>query len=115
MQCLQLTRRGPPSPPTKWYFNETITLPEKGTEWKINFVLGDSNSYFNLHVRLDQQRVAHLMCYIEINFGGTIGSREVDLYSDSDGWVKSKYRTITFTTPPTGTLLSWLKTNDTPH
>lgn len=115
MQCLQLTRGDPPRVPMKWYFNKTITLPEKGTRWEINFVLGDSNNYFNLHVRLDEQSVKHLMCYIKINFGGTIGSREVDLYSDSDGWVKSAYRTITFDTPPTGTLLSWLKDNATPQ
>lgn len=114
MQCLQLTRGDPPATPLKWHFNQTITLPEKGTTWKINFVLGDSNSYFNLHVILDQQKVTHLMCYTEVNFGGVIGSREVDLYSDSTGWVKSNYRTITFATPPTGTLLSWLKANATP-
>lgn len=115
MQCLQLTRGDPPAVPLKWYFNRTITLPEKGTKWKINFVLGDSNSYFDLHVRLDKQSVAHLMCYAEVNLGGVIGSREVDLYSDSDGWVRSKYRTITFATPPTGTLLSWLKANAVPQ
>ena len=115
MQCLQLTRGDPPKVPMKWYFNKTITLPEKGTKWTINFTLGDSNSYFNLHIRLDQQKVTHLMCYIEVNFGGVIGSREVDLYSDSNGWVKSAYRTITFATPPTGTLLSWLKDNATPQ
>lgn len=115
MQCLQLTRGDPPAVPLKWYFNKTITLPEKGTEWKIDFVLGDSNSYFNLHARLDEQRVAHLMCYIKVNFGGVIGSREVDLYSDSDGWANSAYRTITFATPPTGDLLTWLKANAIPQ
>ena len=114
MQCLQLTRGDPPTAALKWYFNETIILPEKGTEWKINFTLGDSNSYFNLHVILDQQKITHLMCYTEVNFGGVIGSREVDLYSDSNGWVKSDYRTITFATPPTGDLLAWLKANAIP-
>ena len=115
MQCLQLTRGDPPATPLKWYFNQTITLPEKGTTWKIDFVLGDSNSYFNLYVRLDRQSVKHLVCYIEVDFGGTTGSREVDLYSDSNGWVKSGYRTITFATPPTGDLLVWLKDNATPQ
>ena len=43
----------------------------------------------------------------------TLNSQEKKLYDDNRGWSDSDYRTITFATPPTGTLLSWLKANAT--
>lgn len=116
MQCLQLTRGDPPAASMKWYFNQTITLPEKGTTWTIDFVLGNlTTNYFELSIILDESDVLLLRGKTRVNMGGFMGSRFVDFYSDKNGWIKSGYRTITFTTPPTGTLLSWLKANAIPQ
>ena len=115
MQCLQLTRGDPPAAPLKWYFNQTITLPKKGTKWNIDFVLGSSTrSYYQLIVIINTNGILTLRGSYYGDFGGHQISVDEDLYLDSNGWVKSVYRTITFATPPTGTLLSWLKDNATP-
>ena len=34
-----------------------------------------------------------------------------NVYYDDEGWSNEAYRTITFETPPTGDLLTWLETN----
>lgn len=118
MQCLQLTRGGPPAASMKWYFNQTITLPEKGTRWTINFVLGDSTtSYLELSVILDTDDVLTLRgkYVVKTGIGGMPITTTSDLYTDNNGWVKSAYRTITFATPPTGNLLTWLKANAVPQ
>lgn len=113
MQCLQLTRGDPPATPLKWYFNETITLPEKGTKWTIDFVLGNSStSYYNLKVKLIND-VPNLSAAYYIDMMGQQVSQNKNLYDAKAGWSKSSYRTITFATPPTDTLLSWLKANAT--
>lgn len=114
MQCLQLTRGGPPVAPLKWNFNQTITLPEKGTKWTIDFVLGNSStSYYNLKVKLIND-VPNLCGAYYIDMMGQQVSQDKTLYNDKAGWSNSSYRTIIFDTPPTGTLLSWLKDNATP-
>ena len=115
MQCLQLTRGDPPKLPMKWYFNQTITLPEKGTEWGINFTLGSSSTnYYKLRVIINKDDVLSLRGSYYINIGGQELSGESNLYTQNGGWGNGNYRTITFATPPTGTLLIWLKDNATP-
>lgn len=115
MQCLQLTRGEPPRAPMKWYFNQTITLPEKGTTWTIDFVLGSSTTrYYKLKV-INVDNVLTLRGSYYFSWGGQQFLNDADLYTHNGGWVKSAYRTITFATPPTGTLLSWLKDNATPQ
>lgn len=114
MQCLQLTRGDPPRVPMKWYFNQTITLPEKGTEWKINFTLsGETTEYYKLSVILKTDEGLTLYGYYTIYMGQELSASK-ELYTTESGWVRSSYRTITFDTPPTGTLLSWLKDNAIP-
>lgn len=114
MQCLQLTRGDPPAAPLKWYFNNTITLPEKDTEWRINFTLGsETTEYDKLRVILKTDEGLTLYGYYTIYMGTPITTSK-ELYMTKSGWVQSSYRTITFVTPPTGTLLSWLKDNATP-
>lgn len=114
MQCLQLTRGDPPKVSMKWYFNKIITLPEKGTEWEINFTLGnDTTEYHKFMVILKTEEGLTLCGYYTIYIDQSITASK-DLYSDRSGWFQSAYRTITFATPPTGTLLSWLKDNATP-
>lgn len=116
MQCLQLTRGDPPAAPLKWYFNKTIALPEKGTTWTIDFVLGSSTRrYYELKVINNVDNVPTLRgSYYVVSAGGNLISTDVDLYTQNGGWGNGNYRTITFATPPTGTLLSWLKDNATP-
>ena len=114
MQCLQLTRGDPPAAPLKWYFNQTITLPEKGTEWVIDFVLGDSTTkYHKLQVIL-VNNVLVLQGEYSASMGGLPVVNTTNLYNNK-GWVNSAYRTITFATPPTGDLLAWLKANAVPQ
>ena len=113
MQCLQLTRGDPPKASMKWYFNQTITLPEKGTTWTIDFVLGSlTTSYYNLNVKLINDVLTLSGTYYVYKFDKPF-SQDKKLYDDNRGWSQSDYRTITFATPPTGTLLSWLKDNAT--
>lgn len=115
MQCLQLTRGDPPATPLKWYFNKTIALPKKGTEWKINFTLGsDTTEYHKLRVTLANDGGLTLCGYYYIYMGQQFQTSK-DLYSDRNGWFRSSYRTITFDAPPTGDLLAWLKANATPQ
>ena len=114
MQCLQLTRGDPPKAPMKWYFNQTITLPEKGTKWKINFTISDSTiSYHQLSVVLINDILTLRGSYY-VDMAGQLFLDTKDFYKDDSGWVKSGYRTITFATPPTGDLLAWLKANAIP-
>ena len=117
MQCLQLTRGDPPKASMKWYFNSTIALPEKGTTWTIDFVLGSSKtSYLKLSVILNSDDVLTLEGTYLVTLGSSTYTASRALYkSNNEGWVSSDYRTITFATPPTGTLLSWLKANATPQ
>lgn len=116
MQCLQLTRGDPPAATLKWYFNKTITLPEKGTTWTINFVLSDNTrKYHKLYAVFNTDEIQVLRGSYYASMGGQQISNSVDLYTHNEGWVNSNYRTITFDTPPTGTLLSWLKANATPQ
>ena len=114
MQCLQLTRGDPPATPLKWYFNQTITLPEKGTEWRINFTLrAEIAEFHKINVVLNTNDVLTLYGYYYEYIGMQITINR-ELYNDKSGWVKSGYRTITFATPPAGDLLAWLKDNATP-
>ena len=116
MQCLQLTRGDPPAVSMKWYFNQTITLPKKGTEWTIDFVLGDSTTeYHKLSVILDTNNGLTLRGKYSASMGGLPITTTKDLYTDKNGWADSAYRNITFTTPPTGDLLTWLKANAVPQ
>lgn len=118
MQCLQLTRGDPPAASMQWYFNQTIILPEKGTEWKINFTLsGATTKYNKLSVILQTDEGLTLYGHYTVSIGGTNQGFEAskELYTTKSGWVSSKYRTITFATPPTGDLLTWLKANATPQ
>lgn len=115
MQCLQLTRGDPPAAPLKWYFNQTITLPKIGTTWTIDFVLGSSTKrYYKLKVINNVDKVSTLRGSYFVSMGDQHISTDVDLYTLDGGWGNGTYRTITFATPPTGTLLSWLKDNAVP-
>ena len=115
MQCLQLTRGDPPRVPMKWYFNKTITLPEKGTEWVINFTLGSNTTEYHKFIVILKTEEGLTLCgYYTIYIGQPITSSK-DLYSDRSGWFQSSHRTITFATPPTGDLLAWLKVNAVPQ
>ena len=121
MQCLQLTRGDPPANPLKWYFNETITLPEKGAKWVIGFILSEGLAHYDqLNVVTNTDGVLVLQGFYTQNIGGPgsgiVVPVTIDLYrANKDRWIKSGYRTITFGTPPTGDLLTWLKANAVPR
>ena len=121
MQCLQLTRGDPPAATLKWYFNETITLPEKGANWVIGFILSEGSTHYDrLNVILNTDDVLILQGEYDTNIGGP-GSGIVvpdTMASESDTHARRVERgfcTITFDTPPTGDLLTWLKDNATPQ
>ena len=115
MQCLQLTRGDPPKASMKWYFNQTIALPKKGTEWDINFTISGSTINYN---KLDVVLIDDILTLrgrYYVDMAGQLFPDTKDFYMDGSGWVKSGYRTITFATPPTGDLLAWLKANAIPQ
>lgn len=76
-----------------WYLNEILLDPY--FEATINFV-SNSESFSN---------IAYVVTPDDgLQYDGTF-------VNNSGGWTNTAYRTITFATPPTGDLLTWLQAN----
>ena len=88
-----------------WLLNETITSAL--AEQTVNFV--SSGSEF-----VGIKSIA-VTSGFELKYYVQQGSSTTDLpaYDTTNGWLDTTYRTITFSTPPTGELLMWLQANGT--
>ena len=86
-----------------WLLNETITSAL--AQQTVNFV--SSGSEF-----VGIKSVAVTSGY-ELKYYVQQGSSTTDLpaYDTTNGWLDETYRTLTFSIPPTGDLLTWLQTN----
>ena len=86
-----------------WVWNESIRIPYNSDTFDINFVC-DNVEYNKIHIGGNE-------------LPGTIVGLFYDstrvYLPDTDGWIRNEYKTITFTTPPTGDLLTYLQTNAT--
>lgn len=82
-----------------WVLNETLDISTLDADFTVNFVSND-------------------VCYSAINGQGSgLDYNSTNVYYD-DGpggfvWVDNAYRTITFSTAPSGDLLTWLQVNGT--
>lgn len=88
-----------------WVLNDTITGNSKSFQ-NISFVC-NSLQYDAIYVATDDGSVS------DVSYGNTSPYRLLSAYDGDNGWVNTAYRTITFSTSPTGDLLAWLQTNGT--
>lgn len=92
-----------------WVLNEDIDL-ENDLTATIAFSSGEYNDWFELAVYTKKGGGLAYARY------GASGARESTVAYDNmefSGWSNQAYRTITFSTPPTGDLLIWLQANGT--
>ena len=117
MQC-RLPRKNVTSkkPSLTWYFNETISWSAAATYNATFTCNGKSYDAIGLTYSVNPSAT----WYIKYRNYGTsnlwINAAELRNRSTPPFlWKKEVYRNITFTTPPTGDLLTWLKANATPQ
>lgn len=87
-----------------WVLNQQISYASEPIASVINFT-SNNNSYEIIHI--DSIRSGSLRYYSDANTFDTAFSFL------EDDWTNTAYRTITFNTPPTGELLTWLQANGT--
>lgn len=85
----------------KWYFNETLTSAMK--EFSVNFGLmkNSRQSYDGISKASAGMKYTYGIKYDTVYMLGK--------------WQNVTYRTVIFTEPPTGDLLTWLQANATPQ
>lgn len=91
-----------------WVLNETISAPSNTIDENINFLcVGTSQNFIRILIESEGKGV-HLEYFAEgdSSTSGTTVSNGVVA-------VDTEYRTLTFSTPPTGDLLAWLQSNGT--
>lgn len=98
----------------------TVTKGAAGETWVLNSHLtGNSQSFKNINFQ--SNGVAYDSIYVttddgsvsDVSYGNTSPYRFLSAYNGDSGWANEAYRTITFTTAPTGDLLTWLQANGT--
>ena len=90
--------------PETWLLNSTLVLGSKSWNYNINFKSNDV-----LYKSITYTFESPLSAYL--NYGTSTGGTTV--YDTNTLWTDEAYRTITFTNPPTGDLLTWLQANGT--
>lgn len=116
MQC-RLPRKNVPNKKSSrtWYLNETISWSDSAI-YNADFTC-DGNYYDAIGFTYSANPSATL--YIRYRkHGSTTWIKVAELNRRADPpllWKKEVYRTITFDTPPTGDLLTWLIANATPQ
>lgn len=84
-----------------WVLNSSLVFGSKSWSYNINFT-SNGNSYSNFSYNfIDPFEGAYLV------YGTT------NVYGTNTSWTTEAYRTVTFATPPTGDLLTWLQANGT--
>lgn len=104
------------NPSRTWYLNETISWSAGATYYAV--FMCDGSYYDAIHLTYNTNPSASW--YIKYrNHGSTTWKNAAKLSRTTHipqfSWTKEVYRTITFDTPPTGDLLTWLKANATPQ
>ena len=89
-----------------WVLNETVSfdLPRVN----VNFISNNEN--FDSIIAADLGKFEKKLTYDRVD-GSTVIAFEADI--DGLSWKNQAYRTLTFATPPTGELLTWLQANGT--
>lgn len=92
-----------------WVLNQKITSFPSEYGYIAVFVCASS-----IYIRII--RSTRVISAIDQRYAVTYTSKDnadIVVYDQKEGWVDSKYRTITFETAPTGDLLTWLQANAT--
>lgn len=91
-----------------WVINEKPDIPDSQVSWNADFICEAISSTQECYV-ITMGYYPNAGLYA-IGYGRrAIGS--TDVYYSTKGWLNNGYRTITFTEPPTGDLLTWLQAN----
>ena len=88
-----------------WLLNNSISGGSENFS-NLSFVC-DSLQYDSIYVSTDDGSVS------DVSYGNSSPYRYLSVYNGDSGWYKQVYRTLTFSTPPTGNLLAWLQANGT--
>ena len=88
-----------------WLLNSSISGGSENFS-NLSFVC-DSLQYDSIYVATDEGSVS------DVSYGNSSPYRLLSAYDGDSGWYKQVYRTLTFSTPPTGNLLTWLQSNGT--
>ncbi len=88
-----------------WLLNSSISGGSENFS-NLSFVC-DSLQYDSIYVSTDDGSVS------DVSYGNSSPYRYLSAYNGDSGWYKQVYRTITFSTSPTGNLLTWLQANGT--
>ena len=88
-----------------WVLNSSISGGSENFR-NLSFVC-DSLQYDSIYVTTDEGSVS------DVSYGNSSPYRYLSAYNGDSGWYKQVYRTLTFSTPPTGNLLTWLQSNGT--
>lgn len=86
-----------------WVWNESIGIPYNSDTFDINFVC-DNVEYNKIHIGGDE---------LPGKLVGLFYDSTRVYVPDTPGWIRNEYKTITFATPPTGDLLTYLQANAT--
>ena len=91
-----------------WVINEKPDIPYSQVSWNADFICEAMSGPQECYV-ITMGYYSRAGLYA-IGYGrGAIGS--TDVYYSTTGWANNGYRTITFSEPPTGDLLTWLQAN----
>lgn len=86
-----------------WVWNEPIYIPYNSDTFDINFVC-DNVEYSKIHIGGDELPGSLVGLFYD----------STRVYNPSaQTWFRNEYKTITFATPPTGNLLTYLQANAT--
>lgn len=101
-----------------WVLNTELTVPTEvlidgdNKEWTSQFV-SNNNVFTSISLRIEDGDINYIVIYYGLICVGVINHTQ-DLEIEDPGWVNydnEAYRKITFSTPPTGDLLTWLQAN----
>ena len=96
-----------------WVLNDSDALTESNQDFtSLNFT-SDSQSFVRIVRQYDNRPIPPVNSLLYYKSDGTYATA---VYTNDDGiafWNRQAYRTLTFTTPPTGDLLTWLQANGT--
>ncbi len=91
-----------------WVINEKPDIPYSQASWNADFIceaISSTQECYVITMGYYPNAGLYAIGYSQRAIGST------DVYYSTRGWVNNAYRTITFSEPPTGDLLTWLQAN----
>lgn len=96
-----------------WVLNDSDALTESNQDFTSTNFTSDSQSFVRILRQYDNRPIPPVNSLLYYKSDGTYVTA---VYTNDDGigfWNRQAYRTLTFATPPTGDLLTWLQANGT--